>query len=91
MSLDAFGRSFTPVEGYEAAYGHVRISHSFGIPREPSPVAPTSGSGTWELLSGTIKSTIESAFGDVYKGKKMVVEPGFVLGMQRSPEAATDS
>ncbi|ORY30169.1 putative carboxypeptidase s precursor [Naematelia encephala] len=52
LSLDGFGRSFTPTE---KAAGHVSLTGAFGDNTlNPAPISPTDmGSAAWRLLAGT--------------------------------------
>ncbi|EGN95017.1 hypothetical protein SERLA73DRAFT_61542 [Serpula lacrymans var. lacrymans S7.3] len=76
MSLDAFGEL---VESGAPAYGQVRLSQAFGSSLEPAPVSPTIGSGPYELLSGTIISTLQTHLRSTEPQRPAVVSPGLSL------------
>ncbi|THG92711.1 hypothetical protein EW026_g8286 [Hermanssonia centrifuga] len=75
LSFDAFGGG-----AGHAANGLVTLSDAFDTGLEPAPITSTSGSGPYELLSGTIINTIESSPRKAYSGKKAVVAPSISLG-----------
>jgi len=77
MSLDAFGTTV----GLEAPrWGHVKLSDAFQSALEPAPVTPTAGSGPYELLSGTILSTLKTNLRTDNLPDEVVVSPGLSLG-----------
>ena len=75
LTLDTFGT----LHGSEGpAKGHIIISDGgFGL--EPAPVSPTDGSGAWELLSGTILSSLGSSSRAEIVDKRIVVAPGIMV------------
>lgn len=75
LSLSAFGNS---TSGDNA--GSLILSDAFGTALNPSPITPTFGSGPWELLSGTIISTIKSSIRPGYVEGPVVVSPSLGLG-----------
>ncbi|KAI0041286.1 carboxypeptidase S [Auriscalpium vulgare] len=79
LSLDAFGRSSNS-SGMSSSAGHVQLSTAFGLAINPAPISPTQGSGPWQLLSGTILSTLASSPRDDVRSKNAVVSPGLTLG-----------
>ncbi|CCL99719.1 uncharacterized protein FIBRA_01741 [Fibroporia radiculosa] len=60
LSVDAFGVQYGPFST-EAAYGHMQITDAYGTQLEPAPVTPTFGSGPYELLAGTIISSLSTS------------------------------
>ncbi|KAG1786028.1 carboxypeptidase S [Suillus plorans] len=78
MSLNAFGKEI----GLEASttWGLVKVSDAFGSALEPAPVTPTTGSGPYELLSGTILSTLKTNLRTDDFPEFSVVSPGLSLG-----------
>lgn len=77
MSLDAFGKTV----GLEAAtWGHVKLSDAFKSALEPAPVTPTTGSGPYELLSGTVLSTLKTNLRTDNFPDAAIVSPGLNLG-----------
>lgn len=78
MSLNAFGKEI----GLEASttWGLVKVSDAFGSGLEPAPVTPTTGSGPYELLSGTILSTLKTNLRTDDFPEFSVVSPGLSLG-----------
>jgi Gly-Xaa carboxypeptidase len=80
FTFDAFGSIHAPEEVKSRAAGLVRVSDVFDIPLEPAPVTPTFGSSAWELLSGTIKSTISSALRSDREAKSVYVGPELSTG-----------
>lgn len=77
MSLDAFGKQI----GFEAStWGSVKVSEAFASALEPAPVTPTIGSGPYELLSGTVLSTLKTNLRTDNFPEFSVVSPGLSLG-----------
>ncbi|KAG2125028.1 hypothetical protein DEU56DRAFT_825962 [Suillus clintonianus] len=77
MSLNAFGK---PI-GLEApTWGLVKVSDAFGSALEPAPVTPTTGSGPYKLLSGTVLSTLQTNLRTDDFPDVSVVSPGLSLG-----------
>lgn len=78
LSVDAFG----DLGGADAktAYGQLVLSDAYETALEPAPITPTTGSGPYELLSGTIRNTLGTSTRGVYAGKKAVVAPSISLG-----------
>ena len=81
LSFEAFGKQF--VHGNrddEDFVGRVTLTDAYGTALDPAPISPTAGNGPWELLSGTILSTLETALRSKYAEKDAVVVPGLSLG-----------
>ena len=57
LSVDAFGTHYGNLNTGEA-YGHLQLSDAYGTQLEPAPVTPTIGSGPYELLAGTVISSL---------------------------------
>lgn len=57
LSVDAFGSHYGNLSTGEA-FGHLQLSDAYGTQLEPAPVTPTFGSGPYELLAGTIISSL---------------------------------
>lgn len=74
LTLDTFG-TLHGTEGL--AKGHIIISDGYEL--EPAPVSPTDGSGAWELLSGTILSSLGTSSRDEIVDKRIVVAPGIMV------------
>ncbi|OJA18441.1 hypothetical protein AZE42_05816, partial [Rhizopogon vesiculosus] len=73
MSLDAFGKTV----GLEVpTWGLVKLSDAFASALEPAPVTPTTGSGPYELLSGTVLSTLKTNLRTDNPPDDAVVTPG---------------
>ena len=94
LSLDAFGSLLTS-DAHEAPAGHIKLSDAYGTALDPAPVTPTFGSAPWEILSGTIISSIQTS-GREEASKPIVVAPGLGIGntdtrhywsMQRHPKS----
>lgn len=62
------------------AYGQLVLSDAYGTALEPAPITPTTGSGPWELLSGTIRNTLSTSSRKLYEEKQFVVAPSISLG-----------
>ncbi|KAJ8095210.1 hypothetical protein PM082_010432 [Marasmius tenuissimus] len=73
LSLDAFGTNAS-----EGLTGRVVLSEAFYSALEPSPVTPVTKSGPYDLLSGTIKSTLQSSAR--YTADDIVIVPSLGLG-----------
>lgn len=74
LTFESFGQMYG-VEG--PANGHVNVS----IVRRglrPAPVTPTEGSGAWQVLSGTILSSLSTSERTELAGKRAVVAPGLL-------------
>ncbi|THH17830.1 hypothetical protein EW146_g3048 [Bondarzewia mesenterica] len=80
LSIDAFGKNVGCNSSQSVALGHVKLSDAYGTALDPAPISPTAGNGPWELLSGTILSTLGTALRDNYSDRKAVVAPGLSLG-----------
>ncbi|KZV72465.1 carboxypeptidase S [Peniophora sp. CONT] len=78
LSLDAFGSPFF-TDAYGLSSGHIRLSDAYGTALDPVPVTPTFGSTPWEILSGTILSSIKTS-GREEASKPIIVAPGIGLG-----------
>ncbi|KAH7926427.1 carboxypeptidase S [Leucogyrophana mollusca] len=76
MSLDAFGEVIS-ADG--PAWGQIRLSDAFNTALEPAPVTPTTGSGPYELLSGTILSTLKTNLRTDEFPSSAVVSPSLSL------------
>ncbi|KAH7913034.1 hypothetical protein BJ138DRAFT_1146880 [Hygrophoropsis aurantiaca] len=77
MSLNAFGKS---INANDATWGEIRLSDAFNTALEPAPVTPTTASGPYELLSGTILSTLKSNLRTDDFPTSAVVAPALSLG-----------
>lgn len=73
LSMDAFGSMFR--FGNE---GHVVLEDAFYSALEPSPVSPIDLAGPYGVLSGTIKSTLESSAR--YNASEVIISPSLGLG-----------
>ena len=74
LSLTAFGADV--VASSNVSQGHVNIAPIFSNPLEPAPVTPTFGNAPWELLAGTIRSTLATALRSDYGGgRNSIVTP----------------
>ncbi|KAK7060905.1 hypothetical protein VNI00_000638 [Paramarasmius palmivorus] len=72
LSVNAFGRNVV-----DGAAGQVILSDGLYSALEPSPVSPVQGA-PYELLSGTIKSTLQSS--SRYKAADVISTPSLGLG-----------
>ncbi|TFK51770.1 carboxypeptidase S [Heliocybe sulcata] len=77
LTVNSFGRNITGSETGASA-GELILSDAFGNQLEVSPVSPFFESAPAEILSGTIKATIESSKG--YNASSVVVTPSFAIG-----------
>lgn len=77
MSVDAFGK---PIGSVAPTWGLVKVSDAFASALEPAPVTPTTGSGPYELLSGTVLSTLKTNLRTDDFPESSVVSPGLSLG-----------
>lgn len=57
LSVDAFGEQYGDLKK-GSAFGHLEMVDAYGTELEPAPVTPTFGSGPYELLAGTIISSL---------------------------------
>ena len=73
LSLSAFG-----LNASEGLAGRVVLSEAFYSALEPSPVTPVTKSGPYDLLSGTIKATLQSSAR--YIADNVVIVPSLGLG-----------
>lgn len=81
LTLDAFGLlGAGSRERLDASAGRITLSDIFDEPLAPAPVTPTFGSPAWELLSGTILSTLGSALRSDKVHKLAYVGPEMTLG-----------
>ncbi|KAI0927139.1 hypothetical protein AcV5_007754 [Taiwanofungus camphoratus] len=78
LSVDAFGKPYGETEK-DTVFGHLQISDAFGTALEPAPVSPMTGSGPYELLSGTIIGSLGSSNRTGYS-QKAFVAPGLAIG-----------
>ena len=79
LSVDAFGE--LPEDGdATSAYGRLVLSDAYNTALEPAPITPTTGSGPWQLLSGTIRSSLGTSQRALYQDKKPFVSPSISLG-----------
>ncbi|EIW79289.1 carboxypeptidase S [Coniophora puteana RWD-64-598 SS2] len=80
MSVDAFGREIRLDR--DTTWGHIQLSEAFGSGLEPAPVTPTTNSEAYELLSGTILSTIRTNIraNTSRRTKDVIVSPALSLG-----------
>ncbi|KAF9219764.1 carboxypeptidase S [Gyrodon lividus] len=73
MTLEAFGKLI----GSEGpSWGTIRLSDAFDSALVPAPVTPTTGSSPYELLSGTILSTLQTNLRTDKFSTSAVVSPG---------------
>lgn len=77
MTLEAFGKM---VGSQGPSWGTIRLSNAFHGPLEPAPVSPTTGSGPYELLAGTIRSTFQTHLRTDDLPKSAVVSPSLDTG-----------
>jgi len=77
MTLEAFGET---VGSVGPSWGTIRIGDAFNNPVVPAPVTPTAGSGPYELLSGTIRSTLQTHLRTDDLPRTAVVAPGLMTG-----------
>jgi Gly-Xaa carboxypeptidase len=77
MTLEAFGKLVGP-KG--PSWGTIRLSDSFDSALVPAPVTPTTESGPYELLSGTILSTLQTNLRTDDFPTSTVVSPGLSTG-----------
>ncbi|KAF8449397.1 hypothetical protein L210DRAFT_3524770 [Boletus edulis BED1] len=73
MTLEAFGQTMG-LQG--PSWGTIRLSDAYNTSLAPAPVTPTTGSGPYELLSGTIRSTLETHLRTDGLPTTAVVSPG---------------
>ncbi|KAI0032673.1 carboxypeptidase S [Vararia minispora EC-137] len=73
FGLDLYQSTHTP------SAGHVRLSDAYGTALNPAPITPTDGNSAWELLSGTIKSSLKTS-SRTPVGTAIIVAPGLSLG-----------
>ncbi|KAG6374723.1 hypothetical protein JVT61DRAFT_4094 [Boletus reticuloceps] len=60
------------------SWGTIRLSDAYNTSLSPAPVTPTTGSGPYELLSGTIRSTLETHLRKDGLPMTAVVSPGLM-------------
>ena len=77
MTLDAFGKT-VGMQG--PSWGTIRLYDAFNSSLVPAPVTPTTGSGPYELLSGTILSTLQTHLRTDGLPTSVVVSPGLSTG-----------
>lgn len=77
MTLEAFGQT---VGSQGPSWGTIRLHEAFNSPLMPAPVTPTTGSGPYELLSGTIQSTFQTHLRTDGLPTTVVVSPGLSTG-----------
>ncbi|VDC00493.1 unnamed protein product [Peniophora sp. CBMAI 1063] len=75
LTLESFGTMYG-VQG--PADGHITVS-TIRRGLNPAPVTPTEGSGAWEVLSGTILSSLDTSERAELAGKQIVVAPGIMI------------
>ncbi|KZV71076.1 carboxypeptidase S [Peniophora sp. CONT] len=75
LTLDSFGKMYG---GEDPANGHITVS-TIRRGLNPAPVTPTEGSGAWEVLSGTILSSLGTSVRAELSGKRIVVAPGIMI------------
>ncbi|KAI0035355.1 carboxypeptidase S [Vararia minispora EC-137] len=81
LTLHAFGLPALPsLEQSRASAGLITLSDIYDEPLAPAPVTPTFGSPAWELLSGTILSTLGSAIRSDVTEKPAYVGPELSIG-----------
>lgn len=77
MTLEAFGKT---VGSQGPSWGTIRLYDAFNSSLVPAPVTPTMGSGPYALLSGTIRSTLQTHLRTDDLPKSAVVSPGLSTG-----------
>ncbi|KAF8141978.1 hypothetical protein EV363DRAFT_1425979 [Boletus edulis] len=77
MTLEAFGKTMG-LKG--PSWGTIRLSDAYNTSLAPAPVTPTTGSGPYELLSGTIRSTLETHLRKDSLPMTAIVSPGLLNG-----------
>ena len=77
MTLEAFGKSMGSLGPLR---GTIRLYDAFNSSLVPAPVTPTTGSGPYELLSGTILSTFQTRLRSNWLPTSAVVSPGIMIG-----------
>ncbi|KAG6374707.1 hypothetical protein JVT61DRAFT_4077 [Boletus reticuloceps] len=77
MTLEAFGKM---VGSQGPSWGTIRLSDAFDSALIPAPVTPTTGSRPYELLSGTIRSTLQTHLRKDGFPMTAVVSPGLMTG-----------
>ena len=77
MTLVAFGKT---VGSQGPSWGTIRLNDAFNSSLMPAPVTPTTGSGPYELLSGTIRSTFQTHLRTDGFPTYAVVSPGLSTG-----------
>lgn len=80
LTFDAFGTNRLFAESEAPSSGHLALSDAYKSALNPAPVTPTTGSGAWELLSGSIIFEFQSNKRNQIKGKAVAVAPGLSLG-----------
>ncbi|KAF8449399.1 hypothetical protein L210DRAFT_3388880 [Boletus edulis BED1] len=88
MTLDAFGKM---VGSQGPSWGTIRLSDAFDSALVPAPVTPTTGSRPYELLSGTIRSTLETHLRTDGLPMTAVVSPGLMTEMKTLRHVCTDA
>ncbi|KAF8549259.1 carboxypeptidase S [Imleria badia] len=73
MTVVAFGK---PVGSQGPSWGTIHLSVAFNHSLVPAPVTPTMGSGPYELLSGTIRSTFQTHLRTDGLPTSAIVSPG---------------
>lgn len=86
MTLEAFGEA---VESQGPSWGTIRLGVFNGNSLAPAPVTPTTGSGPYELLSGTVLSTFETHLRRDDFPKSAIVTPSLGTGKLSSNCATT--
>ena len=77
MTLVAFGKT---VRSQDPSWGTIRLSDAFNSSLVPAPVTPTTGSGPYELLSGTIRSTFQTHLHTDGLPTTAIISPGLSVG-----------
>lgn len=80
LTFDAFGANVEPANAEAPSSGHLALSDAFDSALDPAPVTPTTGSGAWELLSGSILFEFKSSPRSEIRSKPAAVAPGLSLG-----------
>ena len=80
MTFEAFGANVEPANTEVPSSGHLALSDAFDSALNPAPVTPTTGSGAWELLSGSILFEFKSSPRGEIRSKPAAVAPGLSLG-----------
>ncbi|KAJ3558574.1 hypothetical protein NM688_g840 [Phlebia brevispora] len=75
LTLDSFGANVTAGSGKG---GHMALSDAWATSIEPAPKTPTDSAYPYQILSGTIKSALNSS--KVYGNRTVIVSPSLAVG-----------